>query len=379
MFQFIKQINNPVKAAPLAVFRICFGLLMLISIIRFWSKGWIYKLYIEPDFHFSYWGFEWVKPLGNATYLIFIICGIASIFVAIGFKYRLAIIVFFLSFTYIELMDKTTYLNHYYFISCLSFLLIFLPLGKHYSLDSKWKLGYTPKFNILSIQVLLAIIYFYAGLAKLNSEWLIDAKPLSIWLSTKTDLPLIGPIMDKEWAHYAFSWFGALYDLTIPFLLWIRKTRIFAFIVVVIFHIMTRILFPIGMFPFIMIICTLIFFSENFHEKIIQTINKIFKRRPLTILPSRTVVMNQFNIGVVSVFFLIQLVLPWRYVTYPDELFWTEEGYRFSWRVMLMEKAGYAQFKIVNGENGNSFLINNNEFLTPVQQKQMAQQPDFIF
>ena len=97
--------------------------------IRFWLKGWIETIYIQPNFHFSYFGFEWVKPLGNYTYILFIICGLAAIFIALGFKYRMAIITFFLSFTYIELMDKTIYLNHYYFISMMSFLMIFLPLN----------------------------------------------------------------------------------------------------------------------------------------------------------------------------------------------------------------------------------------------------------
>ena len=118
-------LNSHTNSSPLAVFRIGFGLMMLYSIFRFWYKGWIDTLYIEPQFHFKYYGFEWVRDLGDYTYLIFIVCIVSSIFITIGFKYRLSIIFFFLSFTYIELIDKTTYLNHYYFISTLSFLMIF--------------------------------------------------------------------------------------------------------------------------------------------------------------------------------------------------------------------------------------------------------------
>ena len=125
-----------VDSVSLAVFRISFGILMLLSMIRFWYNGWIKTLYIDPEFHFSYYGFGWIKVLGDYTYIIFIICSLASILVAVGYKYRYSIIVFFLSFTYIELMDKTTYLNHYYFISSISFLMCFLPLNANYSLDS---------------------------------------------------------------------------------------------------------------------------------------------------------------------------------------------------------------------------------------------------
>ena len=131
-----KHIKDPVEAAPLAVFRILFGLMMLLSILRFWSYGWIDTLYIQPKLFFSYYGFEWVKPLGVYTYVLFGLCGMSAIFVALGYKYRMAMITFFLSFTYIELMDKTTYLNHYYFISVLSFLMIFLPAQAYFSIDA---------------------------------------------------------------------------------------------------------------------------------------------------------------------------------------------------------------------------------------------------
>ena len=203
--------------------------MMLLSIVRFWTNGWIEKLYITPKFHFSYYGFEWVQPLGNYTYLLFAICGLAALFVAIGFKYRIAIITSFLSFTYIELMDKTTYLNHYYFISCLSFLIIFLPANAYFSLDAKQKPQkasfYVPNWTIDSIKTMLTIVYLYAGLAKLNSDWLLKAMPLKIWLPSKYDLPLFGDLIQQEWVHYAFSWSGALYDLTIPFLLLYKRTR----------------------------------------------------------------------------------------------------------------------------------------------------------
>ena len=102
---------------------------MLYSIIRIFFKGWIETLYIEPSFHFSYYGFEWIKPIGDYTYIIFLVCAVSSFLVAIGYKYRLSIILLFLSFTYIELMDKTTYLNHYYLVSLICFLMIFfLPM-----------------------------------------------------------------------------------------------------------------------------------------------------------------------------------------------------------------------------------------------------------
>lgn len=378
--------NEKTQAAPLAVFRVFFGFMMLASIIRFWFNGWIEKLYILPEFSFSYYGFEWVKPLGNFTYIIFLICGLSAFFVGIGYKYRLAIITFFLSFTYIELMDKTTYLNHYYFISILSFLLIFLPANAYFSLDAKKNTGVAfqkiPRWCTDSIKLLLGIVYFYAGLAKINSDWLLKAMPLKIWLPSKYDLPFLGDLLQQEWVHYAFSWSGMFYDLLVPFLLLYRRTRLFAFVMVVTFHVLTRILFPIGMFPYIMIVSALIFFDPGIHHKILEKISRLFgivkarfdNGRALNFLPNK----KKFLLSFLSLFFIVQLLLPWRYLLYPGELFWTEEGFRFSWRVMLMEKAGYTQFKVVDGETGKRFYVDNSDFLTPFQEKQMSTQPDFI-
>jgi hypothetical protein len=379
-------LNTTTKAAPLAVFRVLFGFMMCYSIIRFASYGWIKTLYIDPSFHFKYFGFEWVQSLGVFNYALFLVCGISALFVAIGFKYRLAIIIFFLSFTYIELIDKTTYLNHYYFISCMAFVLIFLPANAYFSLDAyrnkALSFSMIPRWTIDVIKALLVIVYFYAGLAKLNSDWLIEAMPLKIWLPSKYDIPLIGNILQQEWLHYAFSWSGMVYDLTIPLLLLYKPTRKVAFFLVVVFHVLTRVLFPIGVFPFVMIVSTLIFFDATVHQKGINFISRIFKISKARFADLKSIAPFKYTskipLVIISFFLVVQVFLPWRYLAYPGELFWTEEGYRFSWRVMLMEKAGYAQFKILDLKSGKKFLVNNSDFLTTFQEKQMSTQPDFI-
>lgn len=360
---------------------------MFVSLVRFWAYGWIEKFYIQPEFHFSYFGFEWVKPLGQATYALFVLCMIASLMVSIGYRYRLAIVVFFISFTYIELMDKTTYLNHYYFISILSFLLCFLPAESFFSVDA-WRdpqkrFQYIPSWSVDCIKLLLGIVYFYAGLAKLNPDWLFEAMPLKIWLPSQYGLPVIGGLLQLEWVHYLFSWGGAMYDLAIPFLLLYKRTRLWAFLAVLFFHIMTRILFPIGMFPYIMIVSTLIFFDASLHKRILGAVAQfagidwsIFENGRQ--LQTGAMAYKRLRLSVLLCFFAFQMLFPFRHLLYPGKLFWNEEGYRFSWRVMLMEKAGYANFKVVDGSTGKYFYVNNRDFLNSFQEKQMSTQADFI-
>jgi hypothetical protein len=373
------------SAAPLAIFRIVFGILLFGSVIRFWAKGWIYELYIAPKYFFPFYGFEFVKPLGEFTYVLFALCALSALCVALGLFYRLSSIVLFLSFTYIELIDKTTYLNHYYFVSIICMLMIFLPAHSYFSLDAKRNRNILadliPQWTIDTIKVFVCIVYILAGAAKLNSDWLIEAQPLRIWLPAKNDLFLVGPLFNYVWVAYAFSWLGCLYDLTIPFLLLKKSTRVFAYCTVIVFHVLTAILFPIGMFPYIMIATALIFFSAEFHLAIIDRIGRLLKVSKEFLHPAREV---QYSYGARKIFaacigllLLIQVITPFRYTLYPGELFWTEEGYRFSWRVMLMEKAGYAQFT-VKDQSGKQFVADNKEFLTPLQEKMMSTQPDMI-
>lgn len=390
------QTNSLTPASPLAIFRIGFGLLMLLSVVRFWYNGWIGKLYLEPTYFFSYQYFEWVKPLGNWTYGLFALTGISAIGILLGYKYRLSAVLFFLGFTYIELMDKTTYLNHYYFVSLLAFVMIWLPAADYFSLDHPRARNVTvPRWTIDCLKIFVAVVYFYAGLAKLNSDWLLHAQPLATWLPAKYSLPLLGDLLQERWVHFAFAWSGAAYDLLIPFLLLWKPTRTFAFLLVVVFHVLTRVLFPIGMFPYIMIVSALLFFDAHVYERIIDFLRGLLPRlqhlqraaahlttKPQghkTISPRPQVRWKVFiSKAMVSIVLLLHLLLPWRYLLHDGELFWTEEGYRFSWRVMLMEKAGYTAFTLVDPDSGKRRTINTREYLSTFQEKQMATQPDFI-
>lgn len=378
-----QYLSKTTSAAPLVVFRIALGLLLFASVVRFWANGWIEELYIKPEYFFSFYGFEFVRPLGAYTYLLFIVCGACALMVALGLFYRVAAAGLFLSFTYIELMDKSTYLNHYYFISMVCLLMIFIPAHVHFSVDAyrkpRLRTERIPVWCLDSVKIFVAMLYVFAGLAKVNSDWLLEAQPLRIWLPAKNDLPLIGSLFNYVWVAYFFSWFGCLYDLTIAFFLAKSSTRPYAYAAVIAFHVLTSILFPIGMFPFIMIATALIFFSAGFHSRIIDGIRKFLRLS----LPSAEsgysypVKSARLIQSFLIVFFLAQIALPLRYFLYPGELFWTEEGYRFSWRVMLMEKAGYTQFT-VKDEDGKFAMIDNSEFLTPLQEKMMSTQPDMI-
>jgi hypothetical protein len=372
--------------APLAVLRMAFGFIMLISVVRFIVKGWINAFYIKPRFHFSFYGFDWVRPFSPAgMYLLFGLLVLAAIFITIGLFYRPAIIFFFAGFTYVELIDKTTYLNHYYFISVMAFLLIWVPVNRYFAVDvlrnPAKQTSRVPAWCIDIFKLQLVLVYFFAGLSKLNYDWLVTAMPLRIWLPAQSSLPIIGPLLAQTWVAYLFSWFGASFDLLIGFFLLSARTRRIAYVFVVIFHLATGWFFKIGMFPYIMICVTLVFFSEQTHQKIIASL-KIWLPEGKVELSDRSYCPSITATKIIGVFlmfhFIIQLLLPFRYLLYPDKLYWTEEGYRFSWRVMLMEKGGTAFFHVKDAATGRTAEIINSQYLTDFQETQMATQPDMI-
>ncbi len=388
-----KALFSSVNIAPLVVFRIIFGALLLYGSIRFVAKGWVHELYVAPDFYFGYLGFEWVKPLpGSWMYLPFILMIIAALLIILGWKYRWSCSVYFLSFTYVELLDKSNYLNHYYFVSLMVFLMIWLPAHRKFSLDTYFRPGLRSEsttawtINILKFQ--LAMVYIFAGIAKINSDWLMEAMPLKIWLQAHHNVPLLGEYLQKEWVAYVFSWAGCCYDLFIVFFLLYKSTRIWAYTFVIIFHLVTWLLFPIGVFPWVMIFSTLIFFNSDFHQTILNGFRRIMNsfssikrhQKPETskmegrLSPQR----KAWITGLISIYVLLQIAVPLRHVFYPGHLFWNEEGFRFSWRVMLMHKEGYATFFVEDRSTGRMSEIDNSGYLTETQEDQMSTQPDMI-
>ncbi len=368
---------QPVSAAPCVSFRIVFGLLMACSAVRFVALGWIEDHYTAPVFHFTYYGFSWIKPLGSVgLYLVHLAMFVAALGVATGRLYRISALVLFLTFTYTERIDLTYYLNHYYFVSLVCFCLMFIPKAdKHFTLPAwcKW---------IFIFQ--LTVVYTYAGLAKINYEWLFEAMPLRIWLPAHDNLPIIGNLMHYKETAFVFSWVGMVYDCFIAFFLLNRRTRPFAYFTVVVFHVLTGLLFQIGVFPLVMIGATIIFFSDSWHMRLQNFISRIPVIGSAIVLHGNTLrKLKHYGISpvfktVITVYMLFQVLFPLRYLLYPGNVFWTEQGYRFSWRVMLVEKAGDATFYVKDSQTGREGIVDNREFLNDHQEKQMAYQPDMI-
>lgn len=383
------RLNNtlykPYSIASLASFRIFFGLATFVSTLRFILLGWVDLHFVDTQIQFKYFGFEWVPLLpAQYMYVLHAILLLSSLGILFGAWYRVSIITFFICFTWCELIDLTYYLNHYYFVSLVAFLLIFLPAHKNYSFDVKWgrvkPLLQIPAYPVILLKFQLLLVYFFAGIAKVNYDWLMLAMPLKIWLPANSDMPILGTLFKYQITAFVFSWVGMLFDISIGYFLCKKATQFYAWLVVVFFHLLTGYLFQIGVFPLVMIVSTLIFFGENFHLKVLSWFTKItqFKTSNIRFEPNSNPKPSIWKTAIIFVWISFHLLFPFRYLCYPGHFFWTEQGYRFGWRVMLFEKAGTATFYVYDENTGKEGVVDNRDFLNPHQEKQMAMQADMI-
>ncbi|MBO6879466.1 HTTM domain-containing protein [Winogradskyella sp.] len=369
-----KHIDN----SGLIVFRIVFGFLCALEAIGAVFTGWIRRTLIEPEFTFSFIGFEWLQPLpGNWMYAYYIVMGLFGLLIMVGYKYRFSMFMFATMWTATYLMQKSSYNNHYYLLFILSYLMVFLPANRYASLDVKLN----PSLKRLSMPswckwvfiIQLFILYTYASIAKLYPDWL-DASVPALLMKSKADYPLIGDLLQQSWVHYGIAYGGILFDgLIIPLLLF-KPTRKYAFFASIFFHLFNSIVFQIGIFPYLSLAFSLFFFEP-------ETIRDIFLKKKPYYNSDEVIVPKYGNVLVwfFSIYFLIHIALPLRHHFFKDDVLWTEEGHRLSWRMMLRAKSGSTKYRVIDEATNQQIPIKLDDYLTKKQQRGASAKPDIIW
>jgi len=394
---FLGGLFAPMDIASLVFFRIAFGVIILCEVWLQFSRGWIKLDYIDPAYHFKYYGFGWVQQWpGNGIHLHFLALGVLAACIALGFCYRVITVLFFLGLTYVFLLDQALYLNHFYLIVLFSFLMIFVPAHRSFSVDAllrpEIRSETVPAWAPWLLAAQMGIVYFYGGLAKLNGDWL-RGEPMRRWLAGDTDFPVIGPLLTNEWMVYLFSYGGLLFDLLIvPFLLW-RRTRLVAFAFALVFHLMNAQLFHIGIFPWFAIAATTLFFPPSWPRRFVGFLRGLRRgprrsasernhekqetREPDTpAAPTRLRARQWVVVSLLGVFLAVQLLVPLRHFLYPGNVSWTQEGHRFSWHMMLRSVQGAAIFHATDPVSGRTWEINPRDYLSARQAMHVVLYPD---
>lgn len=384
---FRKNLFAPVDIAAVVLFRITFGLILFWEVTRYFSHDWIYRYWVAPDWNFAYGPFHFSPMPEQAMYALWLLLGTLAIFISIGFLYRISTILFFLGFTYTYLLEQARYLNHFYLVVLISFVLIFIPANRYYSIDAKiWKKIKSPVIEswcLRMIRFLIAVPYFFGGIAKLNPDWL-QGYPLRIWLLNDTDFPIIGQYFTEYWMILIMSYSGLILDLFIvPALLW-KKTRKFGFIAIALFHLMNSELFTIGIFPWFMMLATTLYFDpswpRNFRNFIKNQNKLLITKEDLKLFERYALKVNRKAILIALAFFCsLQILVPMRHLLIPGNVHWTEEGHRYSWHMKLRTKRGITTFFVLNKLDGETYEIDLDDYLQEWQIDDMDGKPYMIW
>ena len=249
----LEKLNAPIDNIQLILFRILFGALLAWHCVEVILNGWVRIIFIEPRFTFSHIGMEWLQPLsGNGMYYYFAVMGICGVLVSIGLFYRYSLGIFTILWAAVYFMQKTTYNNHYYLMLLLCIIMLFLPANTSYAVDTKINLAKKrdsiPLWCRLVLILQIAIVYFYATLAKFYPDWL-DGTFIRMLLS-RFKHPILGELFSQEWFIFSITYGGLLFDfLIIPLMLY-RKTRKYAFVAAIIFHLFNKTIYTLKILIF---------------------------------------------------------------------------------------------------------------------------------
>ncbi|TXE12811.1 HTTM domain-containing protein [Seonamhaeicola algicola] len=369
-----KHIDN----SALIVFRVIFGLLCFLESVGAVFTGWVKTTLVEPKFTFSFIGFEWLQPLpGNDMYIYYIIMGVFGLLIMVGYKYRFSMLAFTLMWAGTYFMQKSSYNNHYYLLMLLSCIMIFLPANTYASFDAKQN----PSIKSFSMPlwckwvfvIQLLIVYTYASVAKLYPDWL-NTSVLELLMKSKENYPIVGSFLQQKWLHYVLSYGGIFFDGFIIPLLLFKPTRKYVFVVSIFFHLFNSFIFQIGIFPYLSLAFSLFFFEPKTIQKLFLKKKPFYTDNNIKVPPYKNSLLAVF-----SIYFILQIALPLRHHFIEDDVLWTEEGHRLSWRMMLRSRGGYATYRIKNNDTGATTIVNLNDYLTRKQKHGATTKPDFIW
>lgn len=377
-----KKVDN----SPIILFRIFFGGLMAIEALGAILTSWVKDTVVDPSFSFTFIGFEFLLPLlGQFMYWHFILMGCLGLMIAFGWYYRINSVLFALFWSVSYFIQKTNYNNHYYLIFLISWIMTIVPAHQFCSLDVKQnrvKEQHDISYWVILIFIIqVAFVYFYASLAKLYPDWL-NGKFVSIimnhssdWFKNHLKIDWIIQLFKNHRFHLFIAYSGIVFDLLIlPAILW-KKTRKWAFIFAIFFHLFNSATLHIGIFPYFALSLSVFCFDR----KTIQ--QRFFKNK--TFIEDYNIQKfssKQKSLAVLlSIYMIIQLLLPIRHYFIKGDVLWTEEGHRLSWRMMLRSRAGETVFYIKQSKISELERVDLKKYLHKDQISDFQSKPDMIW
>jgi len=222
----------------------------------------------------------------------------------------------------------------------------------------------------------------------MNLDWL-RAEPLRHWLIKRRMYPIIGWLFQYEPVVYWFSWSGLIYDTIVGTLLVVPQTFYLGLGATMFFHLTNKYVFNIGIFPWLMIASTCLFFEPYWPRRLLHNIKESPKKHPQKFKDFKEVKWSQTKVRSLTIkeklmlficflFLAQQVITPVRHYMYPGNVFWNEHGHRYSWRMKLRDKQCDGELYTYIPATKEWFEYPLDNILTPRQYQKFTSRPEFI-
>ncbi len=385
----LDSLHELVDPRPLALFRVVFGAAILYQCVHYMGSGLIESGLFAPKMLFKYEGFGWVQPFSKETmHLVLLLLTMSAAEICLGLWSRLAAAIFGFGFLYILLLEKALFNNHLYLFCLLAILLAFMPADNVWSATRLFSNKEpaerrVPRWTILLLRAQFFIVYFYGGIAKLTSDWLVHQEPMRTVLHYFALKHPGAGFMEQEAMVYLFTYGSLLFDLSVGFLLLWRPSRMWALIGVVFFNITNHVLFDdIGVFPFVMLPATLLFFPPEEVAAFLDRIGWRLKpegKRKRAEVPTHEPPGRWVPVRVLAGSYLVfQLIFPLRWLFLPGNVDWTSVGQRFSWRMKSqVREVEKLEFQATN-DQGERGKVGADTYLNTLQLEVLPRDPRMV-
>ncbi|KAI3383632.1 hypothetical protein SNEBB_000019 [Seison nebaliae] len=276
-FESFSSINSlkrllcrPEHPSLLAFSRIVFGLMMLLDFMK--ERNFPYLDYMnEEDCIFP---LIHNMPILTPEYLAIIgLIMLLSINLFItSLFYKIPIILYAAGYWYMFLMEKCNWNNHSYLYGLICILFIVCDGSSAYTFhnlfnriffgEKEKNVRHVPLWNYAVLRLQIFLVYFYAGVKKLDSDWLGGMSMMRLsshWIFSPFTLILT----EQQITDYIIHWGGWSIDFFGGFLVFFDLTRPVGTTIFLSFHFMNSRLFHIGMFPYTMIATLPLFFYPD--------------------------------------------------------------------------------------------------------------------
>lgn len=374
-----------------------FGVLMLLDIWQ--ERGWgeLVELFgDEEECRFPL--FDFLKPLPlEWMYVVYLLMCIGEIGLMLGLFYQMSCLLYVVCYWYLFLLDKTRWNNHSYLFGLFGLMFLITDANRYWSLDGllfkKKRNAHIPLWNYTLFRFQIFLLYFYAGLKKLDLDW-VSGYSMHKIADNFVFAPFRLFLTEDQIGYFVVHLGGLIIDLFLGFFLFFDGTRKIAFLIGTSFHLMNSQIFSIGMFPWTCIATMPLFCPTDWPRKMFtrfprsmsfilpaddqlqRSCHCIYEKEDIKAEthrkrdtskvvddklapPTRAGLYHKLSITAMIAYICVQCILPYSHGITKGYNNWTNGLYGYSWDMMVHNwQLQHVKITYINKDTGEEGYLN---------------------